>query len=347
MIHYLKGNILESKAYALVNTVNLVGVMGKGVALQFKRQFPANFKLYQKACKNGDINIGKLLVTKESTVFGEKMIINFPTKTDWRKSSEYSYIESGLKDLISIIHLYSIKSIAVPPLGAGNGGLNWIKVKSMIAASLADINADIYVYEPNSEIVEHLKAERVKLTKARALLLYMLFDLVRNGEYVSEFSCEKICYFLQRFGGQELFKLKYEPKYYGPYSGKVRYVLNALNGSYIMGYSDMNKKPFECLFLIPDSYDNIKDVVKNDSQLSDIFEKTHRFLTGYYSDFGLELLSSVDYIISQCGDISVDQIYEELSQWSRRKGQIFSNKQHIYKAKEHIMSYLYNNIDHH
>lgn len=345
MIYYLKGNILDSKAEALVNTVNLVGVMGKGIALQFKKQFPSNFKLYQKACKDGSIDIGKLLVTKETTVFGEKIIINFPTKTDWRKSSEYSYIELGLKDLISIIRQYDIKSIAIPPLGAGNGGLNWVKIKSMIAKSFVDIDIDIYVYEPTSKIVEHLKTERVKLTKARALLLYMLFDLVRNGEYVSEFSCEKICYFLQRFGGQELFKLKYEPKYYGPYSGKVRYVLNALNGSYIMGYSDMDKKPFECLFLVTDSYEYINDIVKSDKLLSDISEKTQRFLTGYYSDFGLELLSSVDYIISQCGDISVDQIYEELSQWSRRKGQIFSNKQHIYKAKEHIMSYLYDKVE--
>lgn len=340
MIYYLNGDILESKADALVNTVNLVGVMGKGIALQFKKQFPTNFKLYQTACKNRSIDIGKLFVTQESTVFGEKIIINFPTKTDWRKPAEYSFIELGLKDLVSVINRYKIKSIAIPPLGAGNGGLNWIRIKSMITNYLSDINADIYVYEPNSKIVEHLKTERVRLTKARALLLYMLFDLVRNGELVSEFSCEKICYFLQRFGAQDLFKLTYEPRYYGPYSGKVRYVLNVLNGSYIMGYSDMDKKPFECLFLIKDAYKEVNEIIKNDNELSYISNKTQQFLTGYYSDFGLELLSSVDYIISQYGDLSVEQIYDKLANWSSRKGQIFKNKQHIQKAKDHIQSFM-------
>lgn len=337
MIRYIEGNILESNAMALVNTVNLVGIMGKGIALQFKKQFPNNYKLYQKACKEKTIGIGKLFVTKEQTVFGVKTIINFPTKTDWRKPSEYSYIEAGLDDLVRVINDYQIQSIAIPPLGSGNGGLNWERVKSLIERKLSSVAIEILVYEPTARIVEKMKSERIKLTSARALLLYVLFDLVRHGEYVSEFSSEKVCYFLQRFGADDLFNLKYEPKYYGPYSGKVRYVLNALNGSYIMGYSDMDKKPFESLSLVVDSFDEIETFVNKDERLEIIARNTKFFLNGFYSDFGLELLSSIDFLMCQYGDLSVDEIYQLLSQWNHRKGKVFNDHRFIEIAKKHLL----------
>lgn len=338
MIHYLTGDLFESKAVALVNTVNLLGVMGKGVALQFKNHYPLNFKRYKAACQMGEIAIGKLFVTIENTVFGERIIINFPTKTDWRKPSEYLYIEKGLDDLIRVIDQYKITSIAIPPLGAGNGGLNWGNVKKMIDQKLGDLEIDVYVYEPNSRIVEKMRSERIKLTPARALLLYVLYDLVRHGEYVSEFSSEKVCYFLQRFGAADLFKLHYEPKYYGPYSGKVKYVLNAMNGSYIMGYSDMNKKPFESLTLVSDVTGEITQFIKADETLNDIATKTMDFLHGFYSDFGLELLSSVDYIMCTYGkEISVDDIYLHLSEWSPRKEKLFHDKKHIALANRHLL----------
>ena len=247
MIKYITGDIFESTAEALVNTVNTVGVMGKGIALQFKKLYPGNYNEYRRACKNGELTVGNLLITTDSNIeSGDRIIINFPTKTDWRKSSEYSYIETGLDALVREITDRNIKSVAIPPLGAGNGGLEWTRVKSLIEDRLKDIDARIFVYEPNARIKEHLKTERVKLTGGRALLLYVLYDLVRNGSFVSEFAGEKICYFLQRFGAEKYFKLEYTPHFYGPYSGKVRFVLAALNGSYLMGYSDMDKKPFVC-----------------------------------------------------------------------------------------------------
>lgn len=338
MIHYTKGDILDSHASALVNTVNLMGIMGKGIALQFKKRFPNNYKEYQKACKENRIGIGKLFVTKESTMFGEQYIINFPTKTDWRKSSEYLYIEEGLTDLIRIINEFGIQSISIPPLGAGNGGLNWERVKRIIEQRLSHLAIDIYLYEPSTTIIEKLKAERVSLTPARALLLYILFDLVRHGEYVSEFSSEKICYFLQRFGASHLFNLKFEPRYYGPYSGKVRYVLNALNGSYLMGYSDMSKKPFESLLLIPDTYEEVKSVVESNCAYKEIAQNTQAFLSGYYSDFALELLSSVDYILCQNGNISEEEIYKALASWSNRKKDLFKDQKYIRIAKNHLIN---------
>lgn len=330
MIKYITGNILESNADALINTVNTVGVMGKGIALQFKKAYHNNYKAYIDACKKNEILIGSLFVVKDSNLStGEKLIINFPTKKDWRKPSEYQYIESGLDDLVRVIKNYSIKSVAVPPLGAGNGGLDWEKVKNIIEKKLSNIDAEIIVYEPTQHIKEQLKKERVKLTDARALLLYVLYDLVRNGEYVSEFSSEKVCYFLQRFGAGKYFNLQFTPNFYGPYSGKVRFVLNVLNGSYIMGYSDMNKKPFEPLVLVPDGYETVKQHVESNSELSSIATKTMNFLNGFYSDFALELLSSIDYITTTHKSFDIQNINEQLEKWSDRKRSMFSNPKYI------------------
>ena len=316
-----------------------MGVMGKGVALQFRQKFPDNYKVYKSACKDRSIDIGKLLVCKEQTVFGEKLIVNFPTKTDWRKPSEYIYIEKGLDDLVRVISRYKITSIAIPPLGSGNGGLYWPKVKEILERKLTSLDIDVFIYEPTARIKEQMKAERVKLTNGRALLLYVLFDLVRHGEFVSEFSSEKICYFIQKFGAKDILKLTYEPKYYGPYSGKVRYVLNALNGSYIMGYSDMDRKPFEAIFLVPDTYQDVEKVILDNSQLLDIANKTKSFLEGFYSDFGLELLSSVDYLLSVFGnEMTNEQIYAQMEKWSDRKARLFADIRYIDIARRHILT---------
>ena len=343
MIQYTRGNILESDAEALVNTVNTIGVMGKGIALQFKKAFPNNFKAYKDACKQKEINIGKLFVTKDSNLsLGEKIIINFPTKKDWRKPSEYSYIEKGLNNLIQIIEKHNINSLALPPLGAGNGGLKWEKVKKILETKLSHLNIDIYIYEPTPTIKEFLKTERVKLTEARALLLYVLFDLVKNGEVVSEFSSEKICYFLQKFGAEKYFKLKFSPERYGPYSGKVRYVLNYLNGSYITGYSDMDKEPFEPLFLVADAYDDIQSYIESNHELSEIAKKTTNFLDGFYSGFTLELLSSIDFIIAENQTYDKQIITKKMSEWSSRKHNMISNVKHI-DFVDFIVDYIQEN----
>lgn len=320
-----------------MNTVNTIGVMGKGIALQFKRAYPNNFKSYHQACKNKEVEIGKLFVSKDGSVStGEKLIINFPTKKDWRKPSEYEYIEKGLEDLLSVIDHYKIKSIAIPPLGAGNGGLEWGKVKSIITQYLDKLDIEVLVYEPNTLIKEKLKKERVKLTDARALLLYALFDLVRNGEYVSEFSSEKVAYFLQRFGARKYFKLTYEPNFYGPYSGKVRYLLNTLNGSYIMGYSDMSKKPFEPLTLVADGFEEVKKYIEMKPELKSIATNTIEFLNGFYSDFALELLSSIDFISLNENSLNREIVAKKLETWSDRKRSLFSNPKYLDISLHHL-----------
>ena len=337
MIKYLTGNILDSKAEALVNTVNTVGVMGKGIALQFKKAYPNNFKVYGQACKNERVQIGKLLVTKDRNVSGgEKIIINFPTKKSWRNPSEYEYIEKGLEDLLNVINTYNIKSIAIPPLGVGNGGLEWVKVKNLISNYLNTVDIEVLIYEPSTLIKEKLKKERARLTDARALLLYVLYDLVRNGEYVSEFSSEKVAYFLQRFGAKKYFKLTFKPNFYGPYSGKIRYLLNILNGSYLMGYSDMNKKPFEPLTLVADGYEEVKKYIETKPELNSIATKTVGFLNGFYSDFALELLSSSDFISQQEKSLDREIVSNKLEAWGDRKRSMFSNPKYLDICLQHI-----------
>lgn len=332
MIHYKIGNILESEAQALINTVNTVGVMGKGIALQFKNIFPNNFRNYAKLCKENNFKIGDLIVFEEENLtIGKKIIVNFPTKTDWRKPAEYEYIERGLIELKKVISENNIKSIAIPPLGAGNGGLNRNRVKEMIEHHLSVLNCDIYVYEPNFAVNEVLKKEKVKLTPARAMLLAVLYDLVKQGEFVTEFAGEKICYFLQRFGAKQIFNLEYKPYFYGPYSGKVKHVLYYLNGSYIKGYSSKDKKPFEEIELIPDFENEVFEYLKANNQI-EIVEKTKNFLSGFYTSFGLELLSSIDFIAQDKQTIEINEIKQNLEQWSTRKKNMFSNDKFIEKS---------------
>ncbi|MGM9476521.1 type II toxin-antitoxin system antitoxin DNA ADP-ribosyl glycohydrolase DarG [Pedobacter sp. GSP4] len=343
MVYYKIGNLLDSDAEALVNTVNTVGVMGKGIALQFKKMFPNNFKLYSSACKNHELKVGKLLVSEEESLLGgKKIIINFPTKTTWRLPSEYEYIEEGLAELRKLIKAKKIKSIAIPPLGSGNGGLDWTRVKQIMEEYLTDVDCNIYVYEPNASVQEVLRKERVKLTPARAMLLSVLYELVRNGEFVSEFSSEKIAYFLQRFGAKNAFKLYFHPNFYGPYSGKVKHVLYYLNGSYIMGYSSKDKKPFEELDLVFDAENEVNEYLDKEENAiyKTTVKKTKNFLAGFYSPFGLELLSTIDFIITEKKANDEEAIIREIENWSDRKKTLFTNTRFIQIAIKNLRVHL-------
>lgn len=343
MIHFATGNLLESEAQALVNTVNTEGVMGKGIALQFKQVYPNNFRQYVEACRNKAVAIGQMFVTEEAAlVGGKKIIVNFPTKTTWRQPSEYTYIERGLVALTKLIQERNIQSIALPPLGAGNGGLDWLRVREMLMAHLSDLDCEVYVYEPSPAIRERLNQERVKLTPARAMLLSVLFDSVKNGAFVSEFSAEKIAYFLQRFGAEDSFKLSFRPYYYGPYSGKVKHVLHYLNGSYITGYNAKDKKPFEELGIVMDAEPEIDAFLSQPENevYRQITERTKHFLTGFYSPFGLELLSSVDFIKFQLQKTEMGEIVQELQNWNDRKKTLFTNQNFISQTLEHINTHL-------
>lgn len=346
MIKYVKGDLLQSQAEALVNTVNTVGVMGKGIALQFKEAFPNNNKAYIKACKHNELEPGKLLAFwDENFEVGRKLIINFPTKTHWRYSSKYEYIEKGLIALRELLLKEDIKSIALPPLGSGNGGLDWVKVRPMIEMALKDLNIDILVYEPSDVINDILQkqvvrvvAKEVQLTPARASLLYILFALESIGEYSSLFMANKIAYFLQR-RGQKL-NLDFKAHYYGPYAIGVEKVLYHLNGVYLKGMEQGNPKPFEPLRLNYEKWGEVEKYVNE--KLS--FEDSQRvknlieFLGGFTSELSLEILASVDFIIKENPDFTLDQVMNSIGTWNLRKKKLFK-REYVQNSLEHIKSY--------
>ena len=149
MIKFLSGSPLDAPVEAVVNTVNTVGVMGKGIALMFKEAFPENFRAYEAACKRKEVRVGHMFVTENLALCGPRWILNFPTKQHWRQPSRMEWITAGLRDLRGVVEENNIRSIALPALGCGNGGLDWSEVRPEIEQSLAEMNdVDVLVFEP-------------------------------------------------------------------------------------------------------------------------------------------------------------------------------------------------------
>src|SRR5688572_2512693 len=149
MIDYKTGDILEEDAEALVNTVNCVGFMGRGIALQFKKTWPENFKAYATACRLHEVQPGRMFVFETGRLTNPRFIINFPTKRHWRGKSRIEDIEAGLTALVEEIRRREIRSIAVPPLGVGLGGLDWAEVRERIERALGRLeDVRVVVFEP-------------------------------------------------------------------------------------------------------------------------------------------------------------------------------------------------------
>lgn len=344
-MRYIKGNLLEAKTEALVNTVNTVGVMGKGIALQFKETFPQNYKAYIAACRNDSLQPGKLLMTKDHNLEGEMIIINFPTKTEWFKKSQYGYIEDGLKALAKLIVDQKIKSIAIPPLGCGNGGLKWEKVKPMMEKYLGGLSdVDILIYEPNEQVKQILKAQdakkEVKLTPAKAMLLYSMYYYDSLGENTSLFIANKLAYFLQRLGDPSLKSLKFTAHHYGPYSVQVEHVIHGLNGKFIKGLEQMQVKAFEPLELQYNRLQEVSDYVKKELSVEqrNIIKQLTKLIDGYQSALSIEILATVDFIKKQNPGISKNDVKVRIKDWSERKSQLFQDK-YVDIAWKHLENY--------
>ena len=172
MIRHTKGNLLDAPVEALVNAVNEVGVMGKGIALMFREAFPGSAREYEEACERGDVKVGRVLATGNDRLMGPKWIIHFPTKTHWRNPSQLEWIHDGLQDLARVVRERGIASIAIPPLGCGNGGLNWADVRREIESALSSLEGvDVLVFEPTTEYMATPKPSGVEeLTPALALI---------------------------------------------------------------------------------------------------------------------------------------------------------------------------------
>ena len=302
MIEIAKGNLLEAPVEALVNTVNTQGIMGKGIALQFKQAFPEMFRDYEKACKAGQVRLGKMHVyDRGGLTGGPRWIINFPTKNHWRQRSRLADIEAGLEDLVATVRRLGIRSIAVPPLGCGNGGLDWADVRPRIEgafAELPDVKVRLFApgHTPRPEAMPN-RTERPKMTAGRAALIALMDRYLKGllDPFVTLLEIHKLMYFLQE-AGLEL-RLQYEPKPYGPYARNLRQVLIRLEKHYTRGYGDGKDAPRRPIELLPGAVEEAKAFLREHPDILRRMDRVVELIDGYEDSYGLELLSTVHWVM--------------------------------------------------
>jgi len=336
MIRYTKGNIIQADVEALVNTVNTVGVMGKGIALAFKKAFPNNFKIYKQLCDNKEFNIGDLLITNTGQ-FRPKYIVNFPTKEHWRGRSKIEFIKIGMQELVKSINKKQIKSIAIPPLGCGNGGLNWNEVKAIILKELEliDEEVEVIIYEPGFNNQEIKPKKEIKLTPARAMLLTSLKNYQVLGYSINLLVVQKIAYFLQRFG--EPLNLQYEKGYYGPYSHRLQHLVKYLNG-YFLNFKHEQTKPSTYVYLRNLDKVEVYNRENLTTRQNNILNEVQSLIEGFESPYGLELLATVDFIYQQENIKDTEKVIEQIGNWTIRKRELMKHF-HIKVAHQRLKEY--------
>jgi len=326
MIKFTSGDILRADAEAIVNTVNCVGVMGRGIALQFKKAWPENFKAYARACKQEKVQPGSMFIVETGQLTNPKYIINFPTKRHWRGASRIEDVEAGLRALAKDIKEKHITSISIPPLGSGLGGLDWADVRQLIEATLNDLDdVAILVYEPNGapDGGKMVKNRQVpKMTPGRAVLIELMQRYLGGllDPTITLLEVHKLLYFMQAAG--EPLKLKYEKALYGPYAQNLRHVLNAIEGHFVSGYADGGDAPEKELQLVPGAIDEAEEFLKQHPDTRERFEKVAELVSGFESPFGLELLASVHWVVNQeKAQTTAGGVVEKIHQWNQRKRQ--------------------------
>lgn len=325
MIRFTQGNILEADAEALVNTVNCVGVMGRGIALQFKRAFPDNFKAYAAACKRGEVQPGRLFVTETGRLTNPRYIINFPTKRHWRGKSRLEDIETGLAVLVQEIRARNIRSIAIPPLGSGLGGLDWQEVRPRIESALSQLlEVDVLVFEPLEEPLPAVPQPASKppgMTPGRASLIGLMdrYLAALLDPFITLLEVHKLMYFLQEAG--EPLRLRYVKGHYGPYAENLRHVLRAVEGYYIVGYADGGDQPDKQLRLVPGAVDEAQALLGEHPATGARFDRVAQLTEGFETSFGLELLATVHWVATREGQRSPEEIRQAVHEWGARKWQ--------------------------
>lgn len=349
MIKYVEGNLLEAPVEALVNTVNTVGVMGKGIALMFKESFPKNMKEYAQACKAKDVVTGKMFVTQTHDFLGPQWIVNFPTKQHWRSKSKMEWIEDGLDDLKLFITTNNVKSIAIPPLGAGHGGLQWEDVKTRIVNKLSDLeNVEILIFTPTNKYQNVAKKEGVQaLTPARAMIAELIRQYWVLGMECSLLEIQKLAWFLQRvINSMEIkdpLKLQFEAHLYGPYANNLSHLLNAIDGSYLKSDKRIpDANPLDVVYFDDSKKDILSLYLKTEAQAYlPALKKATQIIDGFESPFGMELLSTVDWLIVKEGcEPSLSGIRQGIknwpagSKWALRKSRLFDDRSIIFALEQ-------------
>jgi O-acetyl-ADP-ribose deacetylase (regulator of RNase III) len=341
MIKFTQGNLLDADVDALVNTVNTVGVMGKGIALMFKEAFPENFRAYARACKAKELHVGKMFVTERGGLIGgPKWIINFPTKDHWRSPSKMEWIESGLSDLKRWIETESIRSVALPPLGSGNGGLNWRDVRPKIEEALGSLpNVDVIVYEPTEKYQNVSKREGVeKLTPARALVA----ELIRRY-WILGFECtilevQKLAYFLERglenSKDKDLLNFQFSANKFGPFAPRLTHLLDSLDGSYLHCSKRLSDAgALDVIWFDEPKKDKIAAYLKSEGKsFKGVLDRVTEVIEGFESPLGMEAIATVDWVLHRDKiDPSVESVRKALANWAggsaaaKRKQRIFDD----------------------
>lgn len=326
MTKITRGNVLEADAEALVNTVNCIGHMGKGIALQFKKAFPDNFKAYEEACKEGKVRPGWMFVFETGSIINPKYIINFPTKRHWRGKARFQDIESGLKALIKEIKERNIRSVAIPPLGSGLGGLDWDVVRPRIEqAFFALPNVQVLLFEPVGAPDPKqmpVRTKRPKMTIARALFIKLMQQYTELAYRLTLLEIHKLAYFLQAAG--EPLRLKYEPGHYGPYAHNLNKVLEVLEGHFIRGYGDTQKPDVE-IRLLPSAPEAADAFLSEHEDSQSRLQQVARLIDGFETPYGMELLSSAHWVAvhSERTMRDADDVVQAVRQWNERKRHMF------------------------
>ena len=325
-IEYKTGDMFDEPAEAIVNTVNCVGVMGKGVALEFKRRWPENFRAYKRLCEAGGFSPGKMFVFENGGLVGDgrhRYLINFPTKQHWRAQSKIEFIEKGLDDFVIQIQHFGITSVALPPLGCGNGGLNWSEVRPIIERKLALLsNVRFIVFAPGSGAAPISEQDGIPadLTVGRATMMVVFAELEKFfGGHLTRLTAQKLVYFMQVMGAD--FGLSFEKEQFGPYSGGLHGAFKSMEAKkYIAGYSDEDRKVVvtHATFAAANEYLRSERI-----DVAPMVNKLSLLIDGYETPYGMELLSSVHFLSVTEGIMTQPEMSEALEAWSDHKRESF------------------------
>jgi O-acetyl-ADP-ribose deacetylase (regulator of RNase III) len=325
MIEFHRGDILTADVEAVVNTVNCVGVMGRGIALQMKNAFPQNFRAYEVACEQGQVEPGRMFVYETGQFTNPRYVINFPTKRHWRGKSRLADIEAGLQALVGEVRRLGIRSIAVPPLGCGLGGLDWADVRPRIQSALAELpDVRIMVFEPAGapEANRMVKPHKVpNMTPGRAALVGLMRRYLAGlmDPFVTLLEIHKLAYFMEATG--EPLRLNYVKGRYGPYSENLRHVLRHIEGHFISGYADGADRPDVQLGLVPGAIQDAMRFLEEHTETQQRFERVTDLVEGFETPYGLELLATVHWVATRDGARTEKEVITAVHGWGERKRQ--------------------------
>lgn len=326
MIELTNGDILKDDSDAIVNTVNCVGIMGRGIALQFKHAWPENFKAYKAACDREEVQPGRMFIYDTEQLAAPRYIVNFPTKRHWKGESRMQDIDAGLEALVRDVARLGIRSIAIPPLGSGLGGLEWDEVRPRIEAAmqaLPDVRVRLYEPKgaPQADKMQHSR-EVPRMTAGRAALVELMNRYVQGllDPAISLLEVHKLMYFMQEAG--EPLRLSYVKAPYGPYAENLRHVLQKIEGHMVAGYADGGDDPTKPLTVVPGAIEEAGAFLGEHVDTRARFDRVGDLVEGFETPFGLELLATVHWVAAHTGaGGAVEDVVRETHAWNDRKKQ--------------------------